>query len=52
MPKLVLVKDNEVSREILSLRLKRRGHQIISAVNGAECVSKVLENQEDHFAPT
>lgn len=47
MPKLLLVEDNEVSREILSLRLKRRGHQIISAANGAEGVSKALGDQPD-----
>lgn len=47
MPKLLLVEDNEVSREILALRLQRRGYQIISAVNGAEGVSKALGNQPD-----
>ena len=47
MPKLLLVEDNEVSREILSLRLQRRGYQIISAVNGAEGVSKALKDQPD-----
>lgn len=47
MPKLLLVEDNEVNREILALRLQRRGYQIISAVNGAEGVSKALEDQPD-----
>ena len=47
MHKLLLVEDNEVSREILSLRLQRRGYKIISAVNGAEGVSKALGDQPD-----
>lgn len=47
MPKLLLVENNEVNREILSLRLQRRGYQIISAINGAEGVSKALEDQPD-----
>ena len=38
MPKILLVEDNEMNRDMLSRRLKRRGYEVEIAVNGAEGV--------------
>ena len=40
MPKILLVEDNEMNRDMLSRRLKRRGYEVVIAVNGAEGVDK------------
>ncbi len=34
MPKILLVEDNEMNRDMLARRLERRGYQVISAVDG------------------
>lgn len=39
MPKILLVEDNEMNRDMLSRRLKRRGYEIVIAVDGVEGVS-------------
>jgi len=36
MPKILLVEDNEMNRDMLSRRLERRGYQVIIAVDGQE----------------
>ena len=36
MPKILLVEDNEMNRDMLSRRLERRGYQVIIAVDGEE----------------
>jgi CheY-like chemotaxis protein len=38
VPKLLLVEDNEMNRDMLSRRLKGRGYEIVLAVDGAEGV--------------
>ena len=38
MPKLLLVEDNEMNRDMLSRRLQRRGHEVVTAVEGGEGV--------------
>jgi two-component system cell cycle response regulator DivK len=38
MPKLLLVEDNEMNRDMLSRRLKRKGFDILIAVDGREGV--------------
>jgi PAS domain S-box-containing protein len=38
-PKILLVEDNEMNRDMLSRRLKRSGYEVIIAVDGAEGVS-------------
>jgi len=43
MPKLLLVEDNELNRDMLSRRLQRRGYEILIAVDGEEGVT-VAEN--------
>jgi len=39
MPKILLVEDNEVNREMLSRRLERKGFQILIATDGAQGVT-------------
>ena len=38
MPKILLVEDNEMNRDMLSRRLERRGYQVIIAVDGQQGV--------------
>lgn len=36
MPKILIVEDNEMNRDMLSRRLQRRGFEVLSAVDGKE----------------
>lgn len=38
MPKILLVEDNEMNRDMLSRRLNRNGFEVVIAVNGQEGV--------------
>jgi CheY-like chemotaxis protein len=38
MAKILLVEDNEMSRDMLSRRLQRRGHEVVEAVDGVQAV--------------
>src|SRR6202051_321926 len=38
MPKILLVEDNEMNRDMLSRRLQRKGHEIILALDGGQGV--------------
>lgn len=38
MPKILLVEDNELNRDMLSRRLAKKGFEIVVAVDGAESV--------------
>ena len=39
MPKILVVEDNELNRDMLSRRLERRGYEVIMAVDGQEGVA-------------
>src|SRR5215208_6538872 len=39
MPRILLVEDNEMNRDMLSRRLQRRGYEVVIAVDGAEGVA-------------
>jgi CheY-like chemotaxis protein len=39
MPKILLVEDNEMNRDMLTRRLQRRGYQIVSAGDGEQGLS-------------
>jgi two-component system, cell cycle response regulator DivK len=39
MPKILLVEDNEMNRDMLSRRLMRRGYEVTLALDGAEGVA-------------
>ncbi|NJM65443.1 MAG: response regulator [Acaryochloris sp. RU_4_1] len=47
MPKILLVEDNELNRDMLGRRLHRRGYEVVIAVDGAEGVSKATSEQPD-----
>ncbi len=47
MPRILLVEDNEMNRDMLSRRLVRRGHDVAIAVDGLEGVAKALEGGWD-----
>lgn len=36
MPKILLVEDNEMNRDMLSRRLGRKGYQVVTAADGAQ----------------
>ena len=40
LAKILLVEDNELNRDMLSRRLKRRGYDVVIAVDGQEGVDK------------
>jgi two-component system, cell cycle response regulator DivK len=40
MPKVLLVEDNEMNRDMLSRRLERKGYEIVIAVDGGEGLAK------------
>jgi len=44
MPKILLVEDNEMNRDMLSRRLSRRGYEVVMAEDGAKGVE--LANSE------
>ena len=39
MARLLLVEDNEMNRDMLSRRLRRKGYEVLTAVDGAEGLS-------------
>jgi two-component system, cell cycle response regulator DivK len=47
MPKILLVEDNEPSRDALGRRLQRRGYEVVLAVDGQEAVSTAREVKPD-----
>jgi len=40
MPRILLVEDNEMNRDMLSRRLRRRNYEVDLAVDGGEAVEK------------
>ena len=47
MPKILLVEDNEMNRDMLSRRLEKRGFDVAIAVDGAEGVAKAKSEKPD-----
>ncbi len=47
MPRILLVEDNEMNRDMLSRRLVRRGHVVEIAVDGLEGVTRAAEGGWD-----
>ena len=47
MPKILLVEDNEMNRDILSRRLARKGHDVVIAVDGEEGVAMAKSESPD-----
>ena len=47
MPKILIVEDNEMNRDMLSRRLERRGFSVVLAVDGGEGVTKARSEMPD-----
>jgi CheY-like chemotaxis protein len=47
MPKILLVEDNELNRDMLSRRLERRGYQVLIAVDGEQGVAMAQSEAPD-----
>lgn len=47
MPKILLVEDNEMNRDMLTRRLDKRGYTVSIAVDGAEGVAKAVAEVPD-----
>ena len=47
MPKILLIEDNETSRDLLSRRLKQRGYTVSTAVDGGAGVALAKSEQPD-----
>ena len=47
MPKILLVEDNEMNRDMLSRRLERKGFEVSMAVDGLEGVRMATEGSYD-----
>ncbi|OUC16056.1 MAG: two-component system response regulator [Alkalinema sp. CACIAM 70d] len=47
MPRILLVEDNEVNREMLSRRLLRRGFEVLIAVDGVMGVTMAIQEKPD-----
>lgn len=47
MAKVLLVEDNEMNRDMLSRRLSKRGHEVVTAVDGAEGIAKARSERPD-----
>jgi two-component system cell cycle response regulator DivK len=47
MPKILLVEDNEMNRDMLSRRLQHRGYEVIIAVDGQQGVAMAQSEAPD-----
>jgi CheY-like chemotaxis protein len=47
MPKILLVEDNEMNRDMLSRRLIRNGFEVVMAVDGQQGVDMATREQPD-----
>jgi two-component system cell cycle response regulator DivK len=47
MPKILLVEDNEMNRDMLSRRLERKGYQVLLATDGASGVEMAQAHAPD-----
>jgi CheY-like chemotaxis protein len=47
MPKILLVEDNELNRDMLSRRLQKRAFEVTIAIDGQEGIDKALADSFD-----
>lgn len=47
MSKILLVEDNEMNRDMLSRRLKRKGYDVVSATDGARGITMAQSESPD-----
>src|SRR5919198_6615987 len=46
MPKILLVEDNDMNRDMLSRRLARNGFEVVVAIDGAQAVAMAAESPD------
>jgi CheY-like chemotaxis protein len=47
MPTILIVEDNEPSRDVLARRLERRGYDVVVAVDGQDALAKARSARPD-----
>ncbi len=47
MPKILLIEDNEMNRDMLSRRLSRRGYELVIAVDGEQGLAMAQSEMPD-----
>jgi len=47
MPRILLVEDNEMNRDMLSRRLQRKGYEVLIAIDGEQGVAMAQAEQPD-----
>jgi CheY-like chemotaxis protein len=47
MPKILLVEDQELNRDMLTRRLERRGYRVVTALDGAEGLAMAVTETPD-----
>ena len=47
MPKILVVDDDEMNRDMLSRRLLRKGYEVVLAVNGAEAIERAVSDRPE-----
>jgi CheY-like chemotaxis protein len=47
MPKILVVDDDEMNRDMLSRRLLRKGYEVVLAVNGAEAIERAAAERPE-----
>ncbi len=47
MPRILLVEDNEMNRDMLSRRLQRKGYEVLIAIDGAQGVAMARTEMPD-----
>ena len=48
MPKILLVEDNEMNRDMLSRRLERKGYEVVIAVDGEKGIA-MAQSEKPHL---
>lgn len=46
-PRILVAEDDELSRDMLSRRLRRKGYDVVTAVDGRDAVKVALESEPD-----
>jgi len=49
MPRILLVEDNEMNRDMLSRRLIRNGYEVVIAVDGQQAVEMAMSERPDRI---
>ena len=47
MARILLVEDNEMNRDMLSRRLQKKGHEVLTAVDGADGIARAVAARPD-----